>query len=71
MQVFSTKEVAMILGVRVDAISRQIWLGKIDPPAKNAGNYLWQIKDIESAAWALGRFAEFKVWQSREGGEND
>jgi len=44
---FSTREVAKILSVRPDNLSRAIWLGRISQPAKSpSGNYLWTEKDI-------------------------
>ena len=50
----STRKVAALLKVRPDALSRMIWVGKIDPPEKSpSGDYLWSEKDLERACWKI------------------
>jgi len=40
--------------MRPAALSRAIWDGRLDPPAKGpSGNFLWRLSDIERASWAL------------------
>ena len=68
---FSTKQVASILILKPDYISKAVWQGRVEPPAKSpSGNYLWTIKDVESAAWVLHRYDCFAEWHkgvNREG----
>lgn len=60
MRFFSTREVAKRLGLRPHTLTAAIWNGRVDPPSKSpGGEYLWTDKDIERAAWALHRTAEF------------
>jgi len=61
---YGTKDVARLLGIRPDALSRAIWIGRIDAPAKSpSGNYLWTTKDIERAAWVLRCHDRYTQWQ--------
>jgi len=64
---FSTRQVAIeILGIKPDALSKAIWQNRVTPPSKSpGGQYLWTIAYIESAAWAMGRFEQFKVWEDQ------
>jgi hypothetical protein len=68
---FSTRQVAIdILEVKPDALSKAIWQNRVTPPPKSpCGNYLWTIAYIESAAWAMGRFEEFKIWEGCQADE--
>ena len=51
---YSTRDVAKILGIRPDNLSRIIWLGRLDPPTKSpSGDFLWTERDIERASWVL------------------
>ncbi|HML74941.1 MAG TPA: hypothetical protein PKB02_10650 [Anaerohalosphaeraceae bacterium] len=51
MESLSTRQVAVALGVTVDALSRAVWAGKFPAPEKNqAGNYLWTPDAIQHAA---------------------
>jgi hypothetical protein len=53
-----TKDVAKILGVKPDYLSRAVWLQRFDPPAKSpSGDYLWTKADIERASWVLNHRA--------------
>jgi hypothetical protein len=64
---FSTRQVAIdILKCNPDTLSKAIWKGKVTAPPKSPGNqYLWEIGHIESAAWAMGRFENFKIWEGQ------
>jgi hypothetical protein len=64
-QFFSTRQVAIdILDCKPDALSKAIWQGRVTPPLKGpSGHYLWDIAYIEAAAWAMGRFEQFKRWE--------
>ena len=63
---FSTRQVATdILRTKPDALSKAIWQNRVTPPTKSpSGQYLWTMPYIESAAWAMGRFNQFKTWES-------
>lgn len=66
MAFFSTRQVAEIFQIKPDMLSRAVWLGKVKPPLKSPqGSYLWNLKDIEAAAWAMHRYAEFVKWQEK------
>ncbi len=53
-KLYSTKQVAAMLHIRPDALSRAIWLGRLTAPAKGpGGSYLWTNHDIEHAGWTL------------------
>lgn len=67
---YSTQNTAKILKVQPDRIQKAIWNGRLESPLKShSGNYLWTKQDIERVAWALHRWNEFKVWESRSNGE--
>ena len=67
---FSTKQVASILVLKPDYISKAVWQGHIEQPAKSpSGNYLWTTKDIERAAWVLRCYDRFTKW--RKGGTDE
>ena len=70
-QFYSTRQVARFLNIKPDALQKAIWQGRIKPPLKSpSGNYLWTIKDVESAAWVLHRYDCFAEWHkgvNREG----
>jgi hypothetical protein len=54
MTTYSTKQVAKILGVRPDKLSRAVWIGQIDTPEKSpSGDYLWSELNIQRASWVL------------------
>ena len=51
---FSTKQAAKALGVRIDTLSRAVWLNRIEAPTKSpSGNFLWTLEDINRVSWAL------------------
>jgi hypothetical protein len=51
---YGTKDVARTLGIRPDALTRAIWVGRLDPPTKSpSGSFLWTEQDIERASWVL------------------
>jgi hypothetical protein len=51
---YGTRQVAKMLGLRPDALTRHIWNGTVNPPAKSpGGDYLWDLKSINSCSWAL------------------
>lgn len=58
MKLFSTRQVAKLLGVTPASLAKAIWDGRVDAPAKGpSGNFLWTINDIERASWAMCRRA--------------
>jgi len=63
---YSTKQAAGILELKPDALSKAVWQDRVTAPPKSpSGNYLWNIAHIEAAAWAMGRFLQFKKWEVR------
>ena len=51
---YSTRTAAKKLGVKTEWLSRQVWLDRVEPPAKSpAGAFLWTDSDIERASWQL------------------
>jgi len=51
---FSTKEAAIMLGLRIAALNRSIYEDRLTPPEKNLSNsYRWTFQDIERASWVL------------------
>jgi len=52
---YSTPQVATdFLHVTVGKLTKAIWDGRVDPPAKSpSGAYLWTMDDIERASWQL------------------
>ncbi len=65
---FGTKEVGLdILKIRPGSINKAIFDGIVKPPPKDpSGKYLWEIRHIESAAWAMKRFQQCKQFFSRK-----
>jgi len=60
----STRQVAILLGMKPGALTKALWDGRVDSPQKSpSGNYLWTIPDIEAASWRLGRHRGFEVWR--------
>jgi hypothetical protein len=56
MDYFSTRQVAGLLGVSVSLLTKAVWCGRVDPPAKSpSGNFLWTLADINRASWVLNR----------------
>ena len=56
MKFFSTRQVALILGVKPASLAKAIWDGRLEPPDKGpSGNFLWQLGDIERASWVMRR----------------
>jgi hypothetical protein len=63
-QFYSTRAVAGFLHLKPDTLQKAIWQNRVTPPPKSpGGQYLWTIAYIESAAWAMGRFEQFKIWE--------
>jgi hypothetical protein len=51
---YSTRQVAGFLNIKPDTLSKAIWQGRFDPPAKSpSGHFLWTEQDIERASWVL------------------
>ena len=52
---YGTPQVAAdFLRVTVGKLTKAIWDGRVDPPAKSpSGAYLWTLDDIERASWQL------------------
>jgi hypothetical protein len=49
-----TKQAAAILGLRPGTLTRAVWEGRVQPPAKGPGGaYIWTEADLRRAAWAL------------------
>ena len=61
---FTTKEAAEILKIKPASLTTAIWNNRVTPPKRHGRNYLWTIAYIESAAWAMGRFEQFKNWEA-------
>lgn len=59
MRFLSTLQVSRLLGISISKLQRACWLGRIDPlPQKTpAGNFLWNIEDVNRASWVLCRRA--------------
>ena len=54
MNYLSTKQAASVLNVKPDALSRAVWIGKVDAPPKSpAGDYMWDEATINRASWVL------------------
>ena len=65
-QLRSTRQVAILLGMKPGALTKALWDGRVDPPQKSpSGNFLWTIPDIEAASWRLGRHREFELWKQK------
>lgn len=69
-ETFSTRQAAAILQIKPQRLQTAAWDGTVKTPAKSpAGNFMWSIEDVESAAWALRRYRQFKRWKlQQEGG---
>lgn len=69
-QFYSTRAVAGLLHLKPDTLQKAIWQNRVSPPPKSpSGQYLWTLAYIESAAWAMGRFEQFKAWEAMKGDE--
>lgn len=54
MEFYSTRQVAKILGIKPDILSKAIWQDKVSAPQKSpSGNFLWTTEDINRASWVL------------------
>jgi|GEM_PF-1476069 len=54
MSLYSTRQVAAMLEIRPDALSRAIWVNRIHSPQKSpSGDFLWTDADIQHASWVL------------------
>ena len=63
----STRQAAAILGIKPQRLQTAVWDGTVkSPPKSPAGNFIWSIADIESAAWTMGRFEQFKKWEGQK-----
>jgi hypothetical protein len=50
----STRQVSRLLGMTPGAFSKSIWAGKVTPPnTRLGGSYVWGLKEIEVASWAI------------------
>ena len=68
-KVFSTRQASTILQIRPQRLQTAAWDGTVKSPAKSpAGNFMWSIEDVESAAWALRRYRQFKRWRQQQEG---
>lgn len=63
--VYTTKEAARALGMKPASLVSAIWNDQVNPPKKHGRAYLWIMTDIESAAWKMGRFEQFKRWKEQ------
>jgi len=53
-RVFSTRQVACMLGVNTSRLQRAVWAGRVQAPAKGPGGaFLWTLSDLQRASWAL------------------
>jgi len=54
----NTRQAADQFGIKPTRLAKAVWDGRVDPPAKSpSGTYLWTLRDIERASWALLRRA--------------
>lgn len=64
MNYLNTRQVAKLLEVSVNLLTKALWDGRVDPPRKSpSGNFLWTPRDIERAAWALRRHHVLETWK--------
>ena len=51
---WSTREVAELLGVTTDRLSKALWDGRVKQPQRGpSGAFLWTEDDVRRASWAL------------------
>lgn len=51
---YSTRQVAGLLSIKSETLQKAIWQLRVEAPQKGlSGNYLWTIRDIDRASWAL------------------
>jgi len=49
-----TRQVAQLLGVNPNRLSRAVWEGKLDEPVRGPGGcFCWTRADIRRASWVL------------------
>ena len=68
MHYYSTPQVASdFLHVTVGKLTKAIWDGRVDPPAKSpSGAYLWALDDIERASYQLlGKPLDKEVYDAK------
>ncbi|MBW8015038.1 MAG: helix-turn-helix domain-containing protein [Planctomycetes bacterium] len=54
MEIKSTKQVAVLIGVKPNKLQRAVWEGRISEPKKGPGNsFYWTEADINRASKAL------------------
>jgi len=64
-----TRQAAVILGLRPGTLTRAVWEGRLEPPAKGPGGaYVWTEMDLRRAAWALLRRDLGDMATARNGG---
>jgi len=53
---YSTRQVAELLKIKPDTLSKAIWQGRVRAPQKSpGGQFLWTSEDITRAGWVLLR----------------
>jgi hypothetical protein len=50
---FSTREVAVMMGLKIPTLNKALYEQRIKLPQKIGNAYRWTLKDIESASWTL------------------
>jgi len=56
----NTRQAAEMLGVPVARLSRAVWDGRVEEPARSpAGDFLWSPDDVEAASWRLRHCSVF------------
>jgi hypothetical protein len=50
---FSTREVAMMMGLKIPTLNKALYENRIKMPQKVGKAYRWTFDDIESASWTL------------------
>ena len=66
-QFYSTRQVAGLLHIKPDTLSKAIWQGRVKSPQKSpSGQFLWTKSNIEHASWVLLH----KSYEPTEGNKN-
>ncbi len=54
MDFLNTRQVAKLLGIKASCLTKALWDGRVESPAKSpSGNFLWTERDVERASWVI------------------